>query len=73
MHLLNKYCICQVSAMSLALWVWALGVVENSHVRSELMWILLSKGEVPDNKQVRQLNKIDFMVDSPLVGGEAPF
>lgn len=55
--------------MSLAPWVWALGT---SHVRSELMWILTSKGEV-DSKQVSQLSKIDFMVDSPLEDKEGQF
>lgn len=41
-------------------------------MRSELTWILTSKGEV-DNKQVSQLNKMDFMVGSPLDRKEGQF
>lgn len=43
-----------------------------SRVKSELMWSLTSKKEV-NNKQVSQLNKIGFTVDSHLEGRDGQF
>lgn len=60
------------SALCLAPWVQALGIVENKPIRSELTWSLTSKGEV-DDKQVSQLNTVNFMVDSPLEGRDGQF